>query len=76
MRDPRRNFKNFLGQIINATNQAASTGDEDAFADKIDERFFLQRPPEQLECLPHPQMNDGIERLAFHFLAGETGIVL
>ena len=54
---------------------AASAGDENAFADVVDERFFFELALEQLERLAQPQMNDRVERLALDLFAGKTGIV-
>ena len=42
MRDARRHFENVLRQIIDPVELAAPAGDENAFADVVDERFFLE----------------------------------
>ena len=34
------NFENFLGQMIDAVQMAAAAGDENAFADVVDERIL------------------------------------
>ena len=76
MSDARRQFEDFLGEMIDPIQVAASAGDEDTFADVIDEWFFLELALEQLERFPQPQMNDRVQRLALDFLAGKPGIVL
>ena len=76
MRDVRRHFENLLGQMIDAVQETASAGDENTFADVIDERFFVEPALEQLKSFAQPQMNDRVQRLALDLFAGETGIVL
>jgi len=51
----------------------APAGNEDPFANEIDEGFFIQRAFEQLKGLAHSQVNDGVQGLAFDFLAREPG---
>src|SRR6266404_9829675 len=40
--DVGRHFENFAGEMIDAVDQAAATGDKNAGADVIDERFFFE----------------------------------
>src|SRR5207248_8870745 len=75
MRTPRRNSKTFRTQIAAPPRKSTPASDEDPFANEIDERFLLQRAFEQFECFAHPQMNDGVQGLAFDFLAREAGII-
>src|SRR2546428_9236826 len=40
--DTRRQFENFLSQMIDAAQVTASAGNENSFADVINERFFFE----------------------------------
>src|SRR5205807_5725959 len=60
MSDPCRQFEDLLGQMIDSVQMAAAAGDENAFADVVDERFFLQLALQELECFAQPQMNDRV----------------
>jgi hypothetical protein len=42
MSNPRRQFENFLGEMIDPGQMAAAAGDENAFTDVIDVRLFLE----------------------------------
>src|SRR5436190_3330164 len=72
----RGQLEDFLGQMVDATQMAASAGDEDALADVIDKRFLFQLPFQQLERFAQPQMNDCVKRFPFDIPAGKTGIIL
>ena len=75
MSDARWHFKDLAGQMVDSVHKAASTGDENSRAGIVDERFFLDGALEQFKNLAQTQMNDGVKRLAFDFLAGKSGIV-
>src|SRR5437868_6813433 len=49
--DPRRNFEDFLSQMIDPLQQTAAASNENSFAHVIDKRFLIKRAFEQLECL-------------------------
>jgi len=74
--DAGRQLEDFLRQMIDPVQVAASAGDENSFADVVDKRLFFELPLEQLEGFPQPQMNDRIQRFPLDFLAGKTGIIL
>ena len=71
----RGQFENFLGEMVDPVQMTAPAGDENAFADVIDERFFLELSLEQLERFAQSQMNDRVQRLALDLFAGKTRIV-
>src|SRR6516162_1837443 len=72
----RRHFKNFACQMIDPIQQAAPTSDQDAGADVINERFFLNRALEQFKDLAQTQMNDCVKRFPLDLFAGKTGVIL
>ena len=74
--DPRRNAENVFRQIVDSVEQTAAAGDENAFAEVVEERFLFERALEELKSLAQPQVNDRVQRLALDFFPGETGIVL
>ena len=49
MGHPRRQFENFLGEMVDPVQMTAPAGYENAFADVIDERFFLELSLQELE---------------------------
>ena len=49
VRDAGRQLEDFLRQMADSVQVAASTGDENSFANVIDERFFLELPLEQFK---------------------------
>ena len=76
VRDMGRHLEDFLREMIDAIEQAASAGDENSGSGEIDERFFLQFAFEELQTFAQAHMDDGVQSLAFDFFAGKTGIVL
>ena len=76
VRDVRRHFKNFAGEMVDPVHQTAAAGNENPGADIIDERLLFDRALEQLKSFAQSQMNDGVECLALDLFAGKSGIVL
>src|SRR5579884_625130 len=72
----RRHFKNFLGKMIDAVEQAAAAREKDARAQVVDERFLIEPALEELKSLAQSQMDNRVERFPFDFLAGKTRFVL
>jgi len=75
MRSARWNAEHFLRQVIDPIELTATAGEENPFAEIIEIGSFLEAFPEQLKRLAQAKIDDGIQRLALHFLARETGII-
>src|SRR4030095_9028987 len=75
MRPMRGHFEIRSGKMIDAVQQTASAGNENAAADVIDEWLFFDRALQSLEDFTQSQVNDRVQRLALDFLSGKTGIV-
>ena len=72
----RGHFENFFREMIDAIEKTASPRDKNAGPEIIEEWFLLESALEEVESLPHSQVNDRVQRLALDLLPGKTGIVL
>ena len=72
----RGHFENFFREMIDTIEETASTGNENAGTEIIDERLFFESAFEEFKDLQQPQIYDGIQRFALDLLPGKTRIVL
>ena len=62
--------------MIDAIEKTASARDKNAGPEIIEEWFLLESALEEVESLPHSQVNDRVQRFALDLLPGKTRIVL
>src|SRR5213595_1048827 len=76
VRDVRGHFENFFREMIDTIEKTASTGNENAGTEIIDERLFSESAFEEFKDLQQPQIYDRVQRFALDLLPGKTRIVL